>query len=197
MASSALAAREELKSAREKRDATIRSRIAPFVKRMREERGMTQGELADAVGFATSCFISRIEDGLAMPSRKQLAAIADALGVSYHRLVNGGLVEGDIFFAREELADAVGVIEGCGGGLDQMVGVALASEIRSYADGSKTPSSEGLAKVVSSLRLSYSDVIGISLDVPACEMRRVLDRFDSLAGYASRQCDRLLPSPVA
>ncbi|MGE5654740.1 MAG: helix-turn-helix domain-containing protein [Bacillota bacterium] len=48
------------------------------IRHLREQQGLTQGELAD--GYATASYISIIEKGKAIPSRKVLRKIAEKLG---------------------------------------------------------------------------------------------------------------------
>lgn len=56
------------------------------LRQLREERGLTQSELADQVGIVTS-FISLMEHGERQPSIDTLAKLADVLGVGIDELM--------------------------------------------------------------------------------------------------------------
>lgn len=58
----------------------LAKRIGRRVREIRQDRGMSQKMLAEAAGLSTP-LISRIENGLAMPSIPTLQSIADHLGV--------------------------------------------------------------------------------------------------------------------
>jgi transcriptional regulator with XRE-family HTH domain len=56
------------------------------VRTLRDERGMTQSDLADAAGISTQ-HLSHIERGLRNPSVEVAARIARALGVALSELI--------------------------------------------------------------------------------------------------------------
>jgi transcriptional regulator with XRE-family HTH domain len=60
--------------------------IGENIKRLREERHMSQLELARAAGYKDRSSISRIEGGDNDPTQKSLAKIAIALGVRPYEL---------------------------------------------------------------------------------------------------------------
>ncbi len=60
--------------------------LAALLKRLREERGITQEQLAFDAGITTSA-LSRIERGLNSPGWMTVKRIADALGLSLVELV--------------------------------------------------------------------------------------------------------------
>jgi len=60
--------------------------LASLLKRLREEQGITQEELAYDAGITVSA-LSRIERGLNGPGWTTVKRIADALGVSLSDLV--------------------------------------------------------------------------------------------------------------
>ena len=51
------------------------------IKELREQRGMSQDDLAKAVGYKTRSSIAKIEKGESDPSQKKLVRIAEALEV--------------------------------------------------------------------------------------------------------------------
>lgn len=59
----------------------LRRRLGRNVRRLRLERGLTQGGLADLTGLSTT-YISLIETGSGNPRTTTLEALASALGVS-------------------------------------------------------------------------------------------------------------------
>lgn len=63
------------------------------IKFLRMSKGMTQGELANAIGVSTNS-IASIEAGRSKPSPKNLIALAEALGVKSNDLLNGNV--GDV-----------------------------------------------------------------------------------------------------
>ena len=64
-------------------EATVRWRInlGSYVRRLREEKGLTQNELATAAALENKQSISAIETGRAGIPNERLAVFADALGV--------------------------------------------------------------------------------------------------------------------
>ncbi len=59
---------------------TFRRSVAANVVRLREAKGMSQGELAEALGIS-QVHLCRIEKEKASPSAELLFSLADALGV--------------------------------------------------------------------------------------------------------------------
>lgn len=79
------------------------------VKAMRWEKGMTQAGLAERCGMALNC-IKMIEQDVKIPSRREIEAIADALGVDCGMLLNAA--EGRIVTASTaKLQVSGGVVE--------------------------------------------------------------------------------------
>lgn len=75
------------------------------IKKLRIDRGMTQEELASAVGYSHKSSINKIEQGKADISQPKIAAIARALGVTPDYLFFGGetnLLETINDFSEEE-----------------------------------------------------------------------------------------------
>ena len=62
--------------------------LAALLKRLREDRKITQEQLAFDAGITVSA-LSRIERGLNSPGWSTVRRIADALGVSLEELVEG------------------------------------------------------------------------------------------------------------
>jgi len=53
------------------------------LKRLRIEKGLTQQQLAERLGYKTNSYISDVESGHFIPSREKLKKIARALGVPF------------------------------------------------------------------------------------------------------------------
>lgn len=70
--------------------------IGKRIKSARQKAGMSQEELAQAIG-STKSAVSRYEAGKRQPRYDQLLNIADALGVSVHALVDWGDVDEEAF----------------------------------------------------------------------------------------------------
>ena len=70
--------------------------IGKRIKAARQKAGMSQEELAQAIG-STKSAVSRYEAGKRQPRYDQLLNIADALGVSVHTLVDWGDVDEEAF----------------------------------------------------------------------------------------------------
>ena len=66
------------------------SHIGERIKEMRKKRGLTQSELAEALGLETVSAISKIENGNLgrQPTFWKLAAIAKELGCSLDELID-------------------------------------------------------------------------------------------------------------
>jgi len=62
--------------------------VGKKIKSLREEKGMSQSELAKAVGYKTRSSITKIESGESDPSQKMLLKIANALEVSPSELID-------------------------------------------------------------------------------------------------------------
>ena len=56
--------------------------VGEKVRRLRKERGMTQGDLAEITGITHKASISKIEHGAWIPGRDVAERLADALGVT-------------------------------------------------------------------------------------------------------------------
>jgi transcriptional regulator with XRE-family HTH domain len=55
-------------------------------RKLREERGVTQEQIAKALGYKNNSYIARIERGDFLPSRENLRKIAKILKVSFKEL---------------------------------------------------------------------------------------------------------------
>lgn len=66
----------------------LRALVGVNVKRLRQDRGMTQASLADAIQRSVD-MVSRLERGDAAPSFETIAALADALGAHPAELFGG------------------------------------------------------------------------------------------------------------
>lgn len=60
---------------------TLQALFGRRIRSLRKERGLTQEELAEATRLSAE-YISRVERGLASPSFKIIARLADTLGVT-------------------------------------------------------------------------------------------------------------------
>lgn len=56
--------------------------IGTFIKQQRSKAGVTQEQLADALGYSTAQFVSNWERGISMPPLKCLPKLAQTIGVS-------------------------------------------------------------------------------------------------------------------
>ncbi|MCD6549945.1 helix-turn-helix transcriptional regulator [bacterium] len=56
------------------------------LRKIREEKGITQQELAEKLGYVTNSYIAEVEKGKFIPSEKKLRMIAKALGVPFREL---------------------------------------------------------------------------------------------------------------
>lgn len=65
--------------------ATFRKRFGQRVKQLRQQRNLTQVELAEELGFART-YLAEIETGKRNPSLDQLKALADGLKVTMVKL---------------------------------------------------------------------------------------------------------------
>ena len=65
------------------------------LRKLREEKGVTQQTLAKKLGYVTNSYIADAEDGKFIPSKKKLKKIANALNVSYSK-INDLLIESKI-----------------------------------------------------------------------------------------------------
>lgn len=66
------------------------------VKKARKERGLTQGELADIMGFKSIASVSKYEQSDEVPRRKVAQKFADALGVSVSELLTAYYTDEEI-----------------------------------------------------------------------------------------------------
>ena len=62
------------------------------LRQLRIQKGLTQRQLAKRLGYKTNSYISDVESGHFIPSRKKLKKIAKALGVSF-RVLDDMLLE--------------------------------------------------------------------------------------------------------
>jgi transcriptional regulator with XRE-family HTH domain len=67
----------------------VRLPIGPRLRQLREERGLSQGDIEERVGLLR-CYISRVENGYKSPSLKTLEKFAVALGVPLYKLFYDG-----------------------------------------------------------------------------------------------------------
>jgi len=56
------------------------------LRKLREEKGVTQQLLAEKLGYVTNSYIADAEDGKFIPSKKKLKKIANALNISYSKM---------------------------------------------------------------------------------------------------------------
>lgn len=56
--------------------------------RLREKKGLTQQQLAYKLGYVTNSYISDVENGRFVPSKKKLKKIAKALRIPFKKLDN-------------------------------------------------------------------------------------------------------------
>lgn len=56
------------------------------LKKIREEKGLTQQQLAVKLGHSTNSYISEVEKGVYVPSKEKLKKIAEALSVPFKEL---------------------------------------------------------------------------------------------------------------
>jgi transcriptional regulator with XRE-family HTH domain len=56
------------------------------LRKLRLQKGLTQQQLAERLGYVTNSYISDVEKGAFIPSRKKLKRIAKALGVPFKKL---------------------------------------------------------------------------------------------------------------
>lgn len=56
------------------------------LRKIREERGMTQQQLAEKLGYVTNSYISDVEKGAFIPSKKKLKKIAKALRIPFKEI---------------------------------------------------------------------------------------------------------------
>jgi transcriptional regulator with XRE-family HTH domain len=64
----------------------ISKKLGQNLKRIREEKGMTQGDICRATGFDRA-YISRVENGEKNPTLLNLEKIAKALGIKPDELI--------------------------------------------------------------------------------------------------------------
>lgn len=56
------------------------------LRKLREERGMTQQQLAEKLGYVTNSYISDVEKGAFIPSKEKLKKIAKALRIPFKEI---------------------------------------------------------------------------------------------------------------
>lgn len=62
--------------------------IGAFIKGHRADAGVTQEQLADALGYSTAQFVSNWERGVSMPPLKSLPLLARTIGVSSKAMID-------------------------------------------------------------------------------------------------------------
>ncbi len=65
--------------------------FASNLRQLRKERGMSQDELAEKLGYKSFTTIQKWESGVSEPSMEKVKAIADIFGVTIEQLVNGSV----------------------------------------------------------------------------------------------------------
>lgn len=65
---------------------SLNKKLGERLKKLRQEKGMSQGDIARKLGVHRS-YISGIERGVRNPTVKNVERIAEALGVSPHMLL--------------------------------------------------------------------------------------------------------------
>jgi len=65
------------------------------LRKIREEKGMTQEQLAERLGYVGNSYISDVEINKFIPKKKKMKEIAKALGVSFKK-INDQLIESKI-----------------------------------------------------------------------------------------------------
>jgi transcriptional regulator with XRE-family HTH domain len=65
---------------------SLNKKLGERLKKLRQEKGMSQGDIARKLGVHRS-YISGIERGVRNPTVKNVERIAEALGVSPHKLL--------------------------------------------------------------------------------------------------------------
>ncbi|WP_343249564.1 helix-turn-helix transcriptional regulator [Diplocloster hominis] len=83
-------------------DPADRKNVGANIQRLRLEHGLTQEQLAEAIGISTS-YMSTIETGRRYPSSNLLYAIRSYFGVPMSQIMGDGHEESD--FGMEELND--------------------------------------------------------------------------------------------
>ncbi len=63
--------------------------IGTRIRRLREERGMSQGDIENSTGLLR-CYISRVENGHTVPSLETLERFAGALGIPLYQFFFAG-----------------------------------------------------------------------------------------------------------
>lgn len=58
------------------------------LRKLRQEKGLTQQQLAEKLGYVTNSYVSDVEKGKFIPSKEKLKKIAKALNVSFEELKN-------------------------------------------------------------------------------------------------------------
>lgn len=58
------------------------------LRKLREKKGLTQQQLAEKLSYVTNSYISDVENGRFVPSRKKLKKIAKALRIPFKKLDN-------------------------------------------------------------------------------------------------------------
>lgn len=80
--------------------------IGPRIRELRVRRGITQAELADAIGASDASVVSKIESGVRGLAANELAAICARLGVTSDHVLFGGASATGVLLRAEASADA-------------------------------------------------------------------------------------------
>ena len=92
-------------------EAHLRRQLGRAIRAHRDARGLTQEQLAEAVGMSTE-WMSQLERGIGTPSIESLVRLAGALGTDAPGLLAAGLATGRRPIVDELIAEVVGMDEG-------------------------------------------------------------------------------------
>lgn len=62
--------------------------IGNYIRKCREKSGLSQGDVADALGYSTAQFISNWERGLASPPLTTLPRLQKLIGIKVNTFIN-------------------------------------------------------------------------------------------------------------
>lgn len=101
---------------------SFKSYLAGRLKSQRKQAGLTQAELADAIG-RTDEAISNIERGRSLPNLETLVAISQTLGIPIRDFFPSGALDADVSIKRlNKEAELMAIIRGLS---DEKLDVAL------------------------------------------------------------------------